>query len=266
MMNAPYLPGQRDSRIRPATAPDLLAINIWLTLEARDGFGFIHNWELIQSTCAEGRMLVWSEANEPIAFLTNGLSCDTILQVQTEYQGRGIGRALVGHAIKLEEAANNAVLVVQCEPRASVEFWIQMGFETHRQRAACLSQGPIFMQRLSTRPSKDVRGDDWEMVSVLVYPEAALYTSRQIQPDRVHYVMGRFHSQDRVVQLARRVAIANEQVLNDPVVEITVSGLTILRRTKAKYRAAEEVGLTRTPNGWGWYLDEIYLPNDLSDA
>jgi GNAT superfamily N-acetyltransferase len=246
--------------VRKAVKADLPFIQEWLKLEERDGRGFIHNWRLIQKACDENEMTVFVEAEGPIGFLTYGISTETILQTQSDYQRRGIGRALVEDAIQKEEALNNAVLVVQCEPHSSVEFWSKMGFEAHRDTVDFNHQKSIYMQRLSKMVHSHVHGDDLEMVTVLVYPEHVLYSSEQVKPDRVHYVMARLDVKTRSLELARRVSVARESILLDPVVEIIWGGLDILKG-KAKHSEAVAVGFKATPNDCGWYLDAIALPN-----
>ena len=118
--------------VRTAVGADLPFIQEWSTREARNGDGFINNWSVIQKACAEKQMTVFFTLEGPVGFLTYGISHGTILQTKSSCQQRGIGRKLVEHAIRKEEALNNTVLVVQCEPHSSVEFWSQMGFEVHR--------------------------------------------------------------------------------------------------------------------------------------
>lgn len=258
--------GLGEGAIRPASAQDLPVIKGWLADEARDGAGFIHNWSSIEKACVAGNMLVWSSAEGAAAFITSGLSVDTILQVKPGHQGFGIGRALVEHAIALEESSGEAVVVVQCAPESSVGFWTRMGFEPHRHGHGWGGRDPIYMQRLSTRAHKSFSSNADQLVVVRVYPEAALYTPRDVVPDRVHYVMAWFDTSDRILYLSRRVSVANEQGLGDPVVEVTCGGLQLLKKTKAKHGAAKDAGFVRTPSGWGWYLDEFYLPDDMSEA
>lgn len=258
--------GESGGVVRQASAQDLPCIKVWLAQEARDGSGFIHDWASIEKACAAGNMLVWESAGVPVAFITSGISTDTILQVRAGHQCLGIGRALVEHAIALEEAAGEAVMVVQCEPKSSVGFWTRMGFEPHRSGHGEEWGAPIFMQRLSTRSKRVPGAKADQLVVVRVYPESALYTPRDLAPDRVHYVMAWFDPSDRVLNLSRRVSISNEQGLGDPVVEVTCGGLNLLKKTKAKRLSAREAGFVRTPSGWGWYLDELHLPGDMSSC
>lgn len=245
-------------RVGTAVETDLPFIQEWLTREARNGDGFINNWNLIQKACAEKRMTVFFTTEGPVGFLTYGISHDTILQTKSSCQQRGIGRALVEHAIRKEEAFNNAVLVVQCKPLNSVEFWSQMGFEVHRGAGDLKQQGTIYMQRLSNLAHKHVRGDALEMVTVCVYPEIALYSKEHVKPDRVHYVMAKLDEKTRSLELAHRVSVAREGILKDPVVEVSWGPLKIVRG-KVKHEQARATGFKATPNCCGWYLDVITL-------
>lgn len=246
--------------VRTAVAADLPYIQEWLKHEVCNGFGFINNWGMIQDACAQKLMTVFIEAEGAVGFLTRGISLDTILQTKSDCQRRGIGRALVEHAIRLEEANNNAVLVVQCEPRSSVEFWSKMGFEAHRDAEDFKHLKAIYMQRLSKVVHPHVRGDELEMVIVRVYPEKALYPKEPVNPDRVHYVMAKFDEKTRTLALAHRVSVAHEAMLKDPVVEVSWSGIEIVMG-KAKHEEAVAVGFKRTPNYCGFYLDVITLPD-----
>ncbi|WP_047287252.1 GNAT family N-acetyltransferase [Pseudomonas protegens] len=244
--------------VRTAVDADLPLIHEWLKREARNGLGFINNWGMIQSACAEKQMTVFVSAEGPMGFLTRSISRDTILQTKSNCQRRGIGRALVEHAIRKEEVLNNAVLVVQCEPRSSVEFWLKMGFEVHRDAGDLKHQRSIYMQRLSKLTHAHVRGDTLEMATVCVYPETVLYSKENVKPDRVHYVMAKLDEKTRSLELAHRVSIANEGILKDPVVEVSWCGFDIVMG-KAKHDVARAIGLTATPNCCGWYLDVITL-------
>ncbi|EMO9521092.1 N-acetyltransferase family protein [Pseudomonas aeruginosa] len=240
--------------VRPAEAADLPLIQEWLKYEVRDGLGFINNWNLIQEACAEQQMTVYVTEEGPVGFITQSISYGTILQTKSSCQRQGIGRALVEHAISAEEALNNAVLMVQCEPKGSVSFWSAMGFEGHREANYT---DAVYMHRLSSRVNPDVQGDDLHLVTITVYPESALYANKQI-PDRVHYVMGKFNPDARTVTLTRRISIANESALDDPVIEINWEGFEIYKG-KAKHDGAAAAGIQSTPNGYGWYLDIIEI-------
>jgi GNAT superfamily N-acetyltransferase len=249
--------------VRTAVTADLPFIREWLKSEERNGVGFIHNWGMIESACAKKMMKVFVTAEGPLGFLTCGISYDTILQTKSDCKRHGIGRALVEHAIRDEEALNNAVLVIQCEPRSSVEFWSKMGFEAHRNAEDFMHETSIYMQRLSKAANPRPLGDDVEMVTVRVYPESALYSEEQVKPDRVHYVMARLDEAKRTLELARRVSVAHESMLKDPVVEISWGGLDIIKG-KAKHEQAAAAGFKRTPNECGWYLDLVTFPEKFS--
>ena len=245
--------------VRTAVNADLPYIQKWLKHEVRNGFGFINNWRMIQEACEKKLMTVFVESEGPVGFLIYGISHDTILQTKSDCQRRGIGRALVEHAIRNEEAQDNAVLVVQCAPQSSVEFWSRMGFEVHRDTENFKHQKSIYMQRLSKKSHTHVRGDELEMITVRVYPENALYSKELVRPDRVHYVMAKLDEKTRTLELAHRVSVAHESMLKDPVVEVSWGGLDIVKG-KAKHEQAAAVGFKRTPNYCGWYLDNIAIP------
>ncbi|MCD9030187.1 GNAT family N-acetyltransferase [Luteimonas sp. Y-2-2-4F] len=245
--------------IRPSTYADLPLIKEWLELEARDGVGFIHNWDLIESATADGEMTVFGDLQSPVAFLTYGLSRGSILQVRSDQKGRGIGRKLVEYAIAKADAIGNAVLVIQCEPKTSIPFWRRMGFVAHRDQDRHGIRDNIYMHRLSTVEHLDVRGDDLQRVTINVYPEWMLYRNGDIvAPDRVYYAMARLEG-DRTLHLDHRVSIVAESLLRDPVIEIELWGCTWFR-DKAKRDEARDLGFLPTPNCYGWYADTLELP------
>lgn len=146
------------------------------------------------------------------------------------------------------------MVVLQCAPESSVEFWLAMGFEAHRDRNYSNS---IYMHRISRAKRAHVQGDDLCLLTVNVYPEAALY-SHGTKPDRVHYVLAKPDHNTGAFDLAHRISIASETALGDQVVEVKLCGGEIYRG-KAKRQEAVAIGLNPTPNSCGWYMDVITL-------
>lgn len=255
------------AHVREAELEDLPYIHAWLAMETHGAVGFINNWEGITTACSDREMLVWCDGGGPVGFLTRRITLDTIVQVRSQDQGRGIGRALVQRALAAEESANNAVLVIQCMPERSVEFWRQMGFEPQRPRRERRHSEAIYMQRLSTKRHQLAgASEEAQLLVVNTYPEHVLYIDSKVHPvppDRTHYVMADMSLGARTLKLAHRVSIAHEPVLGDPVVEVLWGGLPLVAKVKAKRSAAAAAGVTPTPNGWGWYLDEIKVPDNF---
>ena len=255
------------AHVREAELADLTYIHAWLSREAHGAAGFINNWEGITAACIDRQMLVWGAVGAPVGFLTRGITLDTILQVRKQDQGRGIGRALVQVALASEEREDNAVLVIQCKPEQSVEFWRQMGFEPQRPRREHRTSEAIYMQRLSTKRHRLAGADEvLQLIVVSTYPEHVLYVDNrmhQVPADRTHYVMAEMDLEARTLKLAHRVSIAHEPALGDPVVEVFWGGLPLLTKTKAKRSAARAAGVIPTQNGWGWYLDVIKVPDSF---
>lgn len=245
------------AKLRKASSPDLPIIRKWLAAEEVDGFGFIHNWGIIENAFAEGVMTVFDGPEGPVAFITRGISYGTILQTRSSHLRRGIARLLVQHELRREEALGNAVVAVQCCPSTSVAFWTAMGFEPHRER----SSDSIFMHHLSRRINDELIGEDLQSVTIRTYPESALYSKTPMAPDRVYCVNAWHDPQYKTLDLAHRVSIANETALGDVAVEVSWNNRTIYLG-KAKREKAMDIGLCPTPNGCGWYLDWI----DLSQA
>ncbi|WP_409286867.1 GNAT family N-acetyltransferase [Pseudomonas guariconensis] len=247
--------------VRPAVASDLSFIQEWLANEQEQpGAGFINNWAMIESACCERTMLVYGAADGPVGFLTRGISIDTILQVRSDFQCRGIGRALVEHAMRLEEAQGNAVLMVQCEPKTSVAFWGAMGFETHRMREPQSLNSTIYMHHLSHTLHGHSRRPD--VVTFEVYPSRVLYERKEVRPDRVYHVTASPNLEARALELSRRFALADEPLLEDAVVVIHWGGMEVFRG-KAKHQGAAACGFVQSKNGLGWYIDVVHVPDVL---
>lgn len=245
--------------VRAALHSDLVFIRDWLTAEEVDGFGFIHNWTLIENACAEHDMTVFAALEGPVAFITRGLSHSTILQTKSSHQRLGIARLLVQHELKREESLRNAVVVVECCPSTSVAFWSAMGFEPHRETAG----NSIYMHHLSKLTNEEIAGADLQCLTISTYPQSALYSKLPVSPDQVSKVRVWHDPQYKTLDLAQRVSIANESALGDVVVDLTWNDRT-LYRGKAKHDKAFDIGLCPTPNGCGWYLDLIDL-SQVSD-
>lgn len=241
--------------VRKGRTTDLPFIREWLALEVRGEQGFIHNWRMIEEACSEGQMLVWVDQEGPVGFLIRGVSPGSILQVKSDRKRHGIGRALVERAIREEEVHDNAVLVVQCEPTTSIEFWKSMGFETRRNSPY---DRVVYMQRLSTKRLSYDTGDEMVLLTIRVFAECVLYSDSAPHaaiPDRVYHVHGRYDEKTHDIALVHRVSISHEPALRDPVVEVKMDGFEILPRMKVKREAARAVGFVETD--YGWYIDVI---------
>lgn len=175
--------------IRDVTEADLAYIGDWLSREERDGKGFIHNWSMIEKAASRGEMIVSTSEERPVAFLTCGLSRDSILQVKSEDKRSGHGRALVEHALQIENARGNSVVVIQCEPKESIEFWSRMGFLPYRDRCGFNNGDNIYFYKCIDSEMK-VSGDALHLVSVSIFPHSKLFGRQDdVFPDRLHYVL-----------------------------------------------------------------------------
>lgn len=253
-----------NGNLRPVDERDLAFIRAWLEFEERDGEGFIHNWSLIEAAAVEREMMVVLGADGPIGFLTYGLTRSSILQIRSDHKRRGVGRQLVGHAIREADAARNPILVIQCSPKSSIPFWRQMGFVPHREREQHGLYNNAYMHRVSALEHTGVSGDDLHHVAVRIYPEWKLYRdSEEIIPDQVHYAAARLEG-DRILHLDHRVCVVREPALRDLVVEIVVWGRAWFLG-KVKSDAANKMGFRATSNGCGWYADILRLPDSPPD-
>ena len=245
---------------RPSTDADMVKIRAWLEQQKSDEVHgtFLCNWGLTQRLHEEGKLLVYildEDSGEPVAYQWGGLLQSGILEVRDDLRGRGIGKALVEHRLFEAAEAGEDILHIQCKPSTSIPFWQRMGFEL-RPDSDGTNYAVRYMQRELELPSEG------KPVQVLVewFPEARKWesTTRAI---RTLSIAGVLVEGDEV-RLAERALCSDEEVERDLVLRVCVNGQEWYC-DKAKYAAADELGVERCRNGF--FLDVLYRPEQRSN-
>ena len=89
-------------RRQPETHWHMKAIEAWLPKDYSVGT-LAMNWTITLNVFAEGKVSVWEDAasGQPVAYCWGGLnSHDSVLEVQPEYRGLGVGRAMATFMIE----------------------------------------------------------------------------------------------------------------------------------------------------------------------
>lgn len=226
-------------------------IRAWLEQQQRDKVHgtFMCNWSLTQRLHGEGRLLVYTdEAGEPVAYQWGGLLQSGILEVRNDLRGRGIGQALVEHCLFEAAEAGEDILRIQCKPSTSIPFWERMGFEL-RPDADGTSYARRYMPRALELPSEGTP------VQVLIewFPEERKWqpTTPPVRSLRIAGML----VEDGEVHLAERALGADDEVERDLVLRVCVDEQEWYC-DKAKYDAAEYLGVERCRNGY--FLDVLY--------
>jgi GNAT superfamily N-acetyltransferase len=249
----PQSPRTRRSTIRRSTPDDIKAIHDWLLDEKDRGVhgNFLCNWCVIEQAHLKGELLVYADSKTslPVGFQLGALVSPGILQVRSEYRGRGIGRKLVERCVALANKRDQCLLYIECTPSSSIPFWKRMGFTVMDSR-----DGKNYAYRILNRQLALPDGASHVKVAIRFYPE-----DRKRQEATNPYITlapraklardGTLYLGERV--LFHEIAYPDAR---DVVVEIEVNG-GCLFLDKAKYPEARRLGVTRCKNGF--YIDKI---------
>ncbi|RJF92666.1 hypothetical protein [Noviherbaspirillum saxi] len=230
-------------KIRPATAADMTTIEAWLPKDRSIGT-LAANWNLTMCIFHEGRVSVWEDeiSRKPVAYCWGSLnSYDSILEVQREYRGQGVGRAMSDFMFESSIADSEPLLEIQIAPESSEPFWQAMGFETYWTGGFCYGRRMLELRR-------DVPTGVRRQVGVAFLPEQAAWMP-DTRPLIVHQLEGIEVQADNKIVLGTTVAHFDLPPGEDLVVEVTVCGQRRYRG-KAKYEEAALIGVQRCRNGF----------------
>lgn len=239
---------------RASTDADMIEIRAWLEQQERDEVHgtFLCNWNLTLRMHEEGRLLVYidEETGKPVAYQWGGLLQSGILEVRHDMRRRGIGEALVAHRLAEAVEAGEDILHIQCKPSTSIPFWQNMGFEVRES-----DDGKNYALRYM--PRKLELPCEGKPVQLLVewFPEART-REPATRAVRTLHIAGVLVEDDEVC-LAERALCSDEEVDLDLVLRVCVDGQEWFC-DKAKYAAADELGVERCRNGF--FLDILYRP------
>lgn len=254
----------QQSIIRQSSDKDLRAIHSWLEEEEKYGVedGFLCNWSVIEESHRSKGLLVLVDGNsqQPVAFQLNRLLKPGIIQVRNSERGKGYGRKLVEHCVKLAIDEDEPFLFIQCKPVSSIPFWNRMGFSLFEEKSK--TYGYRSLEKQLPFP---LTGDSVAVV-ISFYPENKLYPDTEgVVPYSVHTPAAKRLPNGNIA-LDQRVLFHNRKFLHDvygymygsqnAVVGVEVDGCCIYLE-KAKREKAEGLGFQRRDNGW--FLDSLDL-------
>jgi GNAT superfamily N-acetyltransferase len=247
------------SRIRRSTKEDLYAIHAWLLdQDARNVPGtFLCNWELTKKQHENGKLLVYFDgtSGQAVAYQWGGLVHPGILEVRQDMRGKGIASKLICHRIRQAYRRNQCILVIQCKPSSSIQFWQRMGFILFDSKMGENFAYRILQKKLRL-PSNGLKID----VAIRFFPEERR-RDKKISAYSVA-TPNALQTSDGIIHLAERVLFFEELYPdpNDMVIEVEVAN-QIRFCDKAKYREARDIGVQRCDHGF--YIDCV-LPNPPS--
>jgi len=241
---------QPSGLIRRSTDADIRAIHSWLVEEEAKGVdgNFLCNWSVIERSHREGDLLVFVDgaSQVPVAFQLGGLVQPSFLQVRQDMRGKGIGRKLVEHCVAEANKHGEYLLLIKCNPSASIPFWQAMGFT--------LFEEMNYAYRVLEK-KHDLPVDGRTVHTVIrFYPAwrkwdepAPPYTTTKPTAAR---------ASDGVVHLGERVFFVEELYFEagDSIVEIEIDG-QVRYFDYAKNEEAQRIGVRRCTNGF--YIDDL---------
>lgn len=239
--------------IRRATEADMEVVAAWLPKDRSVGT-LAMNWHITMKVFKDDGVWIWVDAvsEKPVAYCWGSLNSeDSILEVQPEYRGSGIGRALVAFLIDRSTAERDPLLEIHIAPDSAEPFWQEMGFETYWREDNC------YGRRILELPQAEVRGVR-RIVTVAYFPDSVLW-SKEPNPMALslHEVEGHEVPDGRII-LDKIAAEFNPGNGVDLVIDVRVDG-NLRYRGKAKHQGAQSVGVIACRQGF--MIGEI-LPND----
>lgn len=224
--------------VRPATAADMKAIEAWLPTDYSVGT-LAMNWKITTKVFNEGGVSVWVDAasDKPAAYCWGSLSShSSVLEVQPEYRGFGVGRAMVEFMIENSIAERDPLLEIHIAPDSAEPFWEAMGFKTYWQDGKCYGRRMLELQQPGVAGIR-------RSVTVLFLHESALYSERENQKALAcHELEGTEVADGRIVldAVASHFDLPNGYDLG---IDVLVDGCSRYRG-KAKHSGARAIGVT----------------------
>ncbi len=242
------------NHVRQSTGADVKAIHEWLQEQAAAGMHdtLACNWRLTNKCHEEGRLLVYIDpaSQTPVAYQWGGLVSPGILEVRKDMRRRGIGQVLVGHCLALAKKSQEYILCIQCKPSTSIPFWQRMGFQLTDDSSPNEHFALLLLQEKFELPD---HGDPVEVV-LEWFPERRKWdaTTPAAARQAVRGVL-----LDGEVWLEERALCVRRIEDGDAVLRVTVSGREWYC-DKAKYEAAEDLGVERCSNGF--FIEVLCAP------
>jgi GNAT superfamily N-acetyltransferase len=244
-----------------STDEDLEYILHWLKAQWDDdggGSGFWGNRKIIRKAHEEtSEMWVVREDGKAVAFQVGRYSPD-ITCVKDTHQRKGYGSALFRAGLERAHADDVTMLSGECNPEASLPFWLKMGFKQTKENRGYRQGIPVemWLPRNLPFPDGDVATD--VEVELAIFPEKVRW-EKSTRAATVVRPTARMKAGKTRVHLGERFFIPDQSdSLGDPVLMCTVNGRQVFF-DKAKYPEAEALGVQRDPLGTR-YIDFLDVP------
>lgn len=112
----------------------LAEIKRWLLLEEKKtGDGFFCNWDNIESSFDENKLLIVTQNEKTIGFANWHSSDDflatiDVVEIHPDFRGKGICREFLSFMFSYFRERNVYVVDLQCAPASSESIWRKLGF------------------------------------------------------------------------------------------------------------------------------------------
>tara|TARA_R110000850_G_scaffold261873_3_gene390124 strand:- start:14606 stop:15361 length:756 start_codon:yes stop_codon:yes gene_type:complete len=240
---------------------DLEYILHWLKAQWDDDggcSGFWGNRNIIREAHEEtSELWVVREEGKAIAFQVGRYSPD-ISCVKDTHQRKGYGTALFQAGLARAHADGVNRLSGECNPEASLPFWLKMGFKQSTGNRGYAQGIPVemWLPRKLPFPDDDVATD--VEVELAIFPEKVRWEKSTPAAILVKPT-ARMNAGDTRVHLGERFFIPDQSDnLGDPVLMATVNGRQVFF-DKAKYPEAETLGVQFDPLG-NRFIDFLDVP------
>jgi len=246
----------KKSFIRLATDTDMDSIRSWLIEEAsRETHGnFLCNWEITMRNHRDRRVLVYIDGptQKPVAYQWGGLIHPGILQVQSAYRRRGIGKKLAMHCMSIASKKNECLLFIKCKPSSSVPFWQSMGFTMRPE-----NDGAIHAYKTLPKLLELPKDGTPIRATIRFFPEEIIWNRNS--KALVKKSPKAQKTNDGIIHLGERVLFHREEYpdAHDVVIELKLNGRRI-HFAKTKHKESIQLGVKTCSNGY--FIDRIWIP------
>lgn len=233
-----------NGKVRPAKAADMKAIEAWLPKDYSVGT-LAMNWNVTMKVFAEERVSVWEDldSGQPVGYCWGSLnSHDSVLEVQPEYRGLGIGRAMAEFMLKNSITDRDPLLEIHIAPDSAESFWQGMGFETYWEHGNCYGRRILELRPLAVAGVR-------RSVTVVFLPESATWDEMPgLKALASHQREGTEVADGRII-LDRAASHFHLPDGDDLAIDVLLDGQS-LYRGKAKYSKAEAIGVKQCRRGF----------------
>ncbi len=242
--------GIKTENIKVAAKIDLNKIEQWLRKEyEKEGQGFFSNKDIVIDNFYKNQLFVYIINNFPVGFITGPFDGPSILNVNKDFQGIGVGTRLFEYILNKAIKNKIDVIKIQCKPETSVGFWEKMGFTIHEKHEH--SYGYMIIEYKNNILSG-------EKIKVVINT----YSEDNDEEVLSTYEPIAFLNKNKSITLAERLFLFEktlfEQFGKDLIVSVVINGEEIYK-DKAKREKAKDIGINKSRHDYGYFIDNIKL-------